>query len=361
MDQDDTRSVEGLSAELEAARQRIAALEAESSDAALSRLTDSMLDGFSLLDARGVHLDVNPALCEMTGFAREELIGAGPPHPYWPAEEAEAIQSALATTIAGSAGTFSLTFCRRNGERFPVLVTPSVIRDGGGEMISVYATVKDVSRLRHVEAALAESERLFRLTFDQAPIGSALLGLDFRFRRVNARLARMTGYSMDELLQRGFPDITHPDDVADDIAEVKRLAAGQIDEYAREKRYVRKDGGIAWGDVVVRPVAADDGRPLALIAMVADVTERRRADEERAGLLADVQREKDRIAGIIDSVVDEVWLADVQGRFTLANPAALREFGAGAADNTAVLELAASLRSCGRTARRDQLRRHRHC
>jgi PAS domain S-box-containing protein len=141
-----------------------------------------------------------------------------------------------------------------------VLVTPSVIRDGHGEITAVYALVKDMTALREVEAALAESEQLFRLTFDQSPIGAALVDPDFRFRRVDARLSRMTGYSVEELLERGFSDITPPDDLAADMAQVKRVAGGDIDEYARQKRYVRKDGSIAWGDVVVRPCSAQPAR-----------------------------------------------------------------------------------------------------
>ena len=270
----------------------VAGLEMTGAGAAFcGELVEHLLDGFSLLTPDGVHLDVNPALCEMTGFSRDELVGAGPPHPYWPPEERPAIQAAFRKTLGGKTETFPLTFMRKSGERFPVLVTPSVLRDADGAMVSAFATVKDMTALREAEAALAESERLFRLTFDQAPIGAALVGVDFRFRRVNARFAQMTGYSVDELLERGFPDITLPDDVAADVVEVKRLAAGELDEYAREKRYVRKDGGVAWGDVVVRPVAGEDGRPLAFIAMVADVTERRSAElaqresEERLRLL----------------------------------------------------------------------------
>ncbi len=342
MGHSDMPTVEQLAAELEEAQRRIAVLETATADRTLSHLTDTMLDGFSLLSADGVHLDVNPALCEMTGLTRDELIGAGPPHPYWPPEEEAAIQAALAKTVTGETQTFALTFVRKNGERFPVLVTPSVIRDDDGAIVSVYATVKDVTESRRYEAALSRSEQLFRLTFEQAPIGAALVGLDFRFQRVNTRFATMTGYSVDELLQRGFPDITHPDDLAADVMEVKRLAAGEIEEYAREKRYVGKDGTVAWGQVVVRPVEGDDGRPLAFVAMVADFTERRRADEDRARLLDTVQLEKESMARLIDSVPDEVWLVDERGRFTLANPAALREFGAAAAE-TAVVELAASL------------------
>ena len=67
------------------------------------------------------------------------------------------------------------------------------------------------------EAALAESEQFLRPTFDQLPIGVTLAGLDLRFQRVNARFSKMTGYSMEELLKRGFSDITHPDDIASDI------------------------------------------------------------------------------------------------------------------------------------------------
>ena len=51
-----------------------------------------MQDGLSILDPNGVHIDVNPAFCGMTGFSREDLIGSGPPHPYWPPEDYETIE-----------------------------------------------------------------------------------------------------------------------------------------------------------------------------------------------------------------------------------------------------------------------------
>ena len=318
MTADEGANAEALAAELDAARRRIAELEAAAAATAggggafCGELVEHMLDGFSLLTPDGVHLDVNPALCEMTGFSRDELVGARPPHPYWPPEEGAAIQAAFQRTLEGRTETFPLTFMRKDGERFPVLVTPSVIRDAEGAMIAAFATVKDVTALREAEAALAESERLFRLTFDQAPIGAALVGLDFRFRRVNARFAHMTGYSMDELLERGFPDITHPDDVAADVVEVKRLAAGELDEYARQKRYVRKDGSVAWGDVVVRPVAGEEGRPLALIAMVADVTERRAAEEK-------LRASEEQLRALVEQAPIGIYLTDANGDCTLVN------------------------------------------
>ena len=254
-----------------------------------ARFTDSLTDAFSILSPEGVHLDVNPALCAMTGFTREELLGTGPPHPYWPPEEQEAIAAALWWSLEGTCETHEKTFMRKGGERFPVLVTPSLLRDGRGALVALFTTFRDISELKRAEAALAESEELFRLTFEQAPIGAALVGRDFRFRRVNARFAQMTGYTADELQQRGFPDITHPDDVDADVRQVRRLTAGEIGEYAREKRYLRKDGVVVWGDLVVRPLRDAGGDVAAFVVQVTDITERKNAEQDAAVLLAAVE------------------------------------------------------------------------
>jgi PAS domain S-box-containing protein len=121
------------------------------------RIIDSMRDGFSILDSQGIHLKVNAALCRMTGFSREELIGVGPPHPYWPPEEIDKIQAAFQKTLQGHIGDFELIFRRKNGERFPAIVSPSWIDDEHGKVISYFANVKDIT-----ERKLAEEER-FRL------------------------------------------------------------------------------------------------------------------------------------------------------------------------------------------------------
>ena len=73
-------------------------------------LITSMQDGLSVLDSNGVHIDVNPALCKMTGFSKEELIGTGPPHPYWPEESYEELQAAFEQTLKGKFKEFELIF-----------------------------------------------------------------------------------------------------------------------------------------------------------------------------------------------------------------------------------------------------------
>ncbi|NOY50556.1 MAG: PAS domain S-box protein [Chlorobi bacterium] len=119
-----------------------------------SKLISAMQDGFSVIDKDGTQLDVNPALVEMTGFPREELIGASPPHPYWLPGEYDKIEAAYKKTPKASLTDFELTFVRKNGERFPVTVSPSKVTDNKGGTISYFATVKDITRRKQTEEEL---------------------------------------------------------------------------------------------------------------------------------------------------------------------------------------------------------------
>jgi len=99
----------------------------------------------------------------------------------------------------------------------------------------------DITERRRVEAALRESEQRFRRSFDDAAIGMALVGRDGRWLQVNRSLCEMVGYPEEELLEKTFQDITHPDDLEKDLEQVRRLRAGEIRTYQMEKRYFHRD------------------------------------------------------------------------------------------------------------------------
>ena len=127
--------------------------------------------------------------------------------------------------------------------------------------------------------ALRESEAKFRASFDQSPIGAAIVSLDYRFQRVNDELCRLTGYSAAELTCRTFLDITHPEDVAESIKQGGRLAREEIEQHQADKRYIRKDGEVVWVRLSVRLVKDAQGAPRYSLATMEDITERRRAEE----------------------------------------------------------------------------------
>jgi diguanylate cyclase (GGDEF)-like protein/PAS domain S-box-containing protein len=122
-------------------------------------LIDSMQDGFSVLDHTGRATHANPALCRMTGFSAEELIGQVAPFPYWPPEEYHSIEAAFSKTLLAKGGEFDLVFMRKNGERFPVAVAASAVLDERGQPAAYLATVKDHTRIKRME------EEIKRLAF----------------------------------------------------------------------------------------------------------------------------------------------------------------------------------------------------
>lgn len=144
------------------------------SEAFSKSLINFMSDGFSILDVNGIHIDVNPAFCKMTGFSREEIIGTGPPHPYWPAEEYKHIQEALSKTSQGILHSSELIFKKKNGERFPVIVSPSQLKDREGNVINNFATIKDITDRKKAEKALKESEEQLSSLYNSMTEGVCL-------------------------------------------------------------------------------------------------------------------------------------------------------------------------------------------
>ena len=149
------------------------------------KLIASMLDGISVIDSHGVHIIVNEALCQMVGFEAEELIGVGPPYPYWPPEEYEHIQRAFGLTLQGVAEDFELVFMRKNGERFPVIISPSEIRSDDGEVLSYIATVKNITERKELEEQIRQSDRL-------AAVGQLATGIAHDFNNIMSGIVLYT-------------------------------------------------------------------------------------------------------------------------------------------------------------------------
>ena len=129
------------------------------------------------------------------------------------------------------------------------------------------------------EAVLRESEERFRATFFQAAVGIAHVSLDGGWIRVNDRLCEIVGHTREELLEKTFQDISHPDDLDADLVQAGQLLVGDIDTYSMEKRYYRKDGSVVWVNLTGSLVRQPSGEPSYFIAVLEDISERKRAEE----------------------------------------------------------------------------------
>ncbi|WP_163339035.1 diguanylate cyclase [Desulfopila sp. IMCC35008] len=123
--------------------------------------------------------------------------------------------------------------------------------------------------------SLPQDEQLFYIAFHYAAIGMALVAPDGKWLMVNSSLCNIVGYQEKELLSLTFQDITHPDDLNQDLQYVERVLSGDLDTYQMEKRYLHKDGSLIYILLSVSLARNEDGTPRFLISQIIDITERK--------------------------------------------------------------------------------------
>ncbi|MEQ8784967.1 MAG: PAS domain S-box protein [Pirellulaceae bacterium] len=150
----------------------------------------------------------------------------------------------------------------------------------------------EIEQRKRAEAAARESEQQFRAMFQLAAVGMVQLDPHTaRFLKANPRYCEITGYSLEELREMTPLDLDHPDERGRDEQLLARLLRREIPEYFNVKRYVRKDGRVIWVMINGSLVLDASGAPIGTIAVVHDVTDRKRAEFQ---LQESLDREQDR-------------------------------------------------------------------
>src|SRR5687768_435517 len=125
---------------------------------------------------------------------------------------------------------------------------------------------------------IGESEQLFQKIFDDGPIGMALVGLDYRLVKVNAALCRLLDYTEEELTALKFPEITHPDDVDEDVKLAERLFSGELSCYQIKKRFIKKNQEVVWVVLSATVIHDKQGQAAYGLGMVEDITEEKKRE-----------------------------------------------------------------------------------
>ena len=132
---------------------------------------------------------------------------------------------------------------------------------------------------RRAEAAIRKGERRFRTMFEEAPMGIALIdSATGEFKDINPRYAQITGRSFEEIKRSHWADITHPDDVSSESAQMAQLGAGAIAGFKSTKRLLRPDGSVAWIDMSVAAIETEPNAQPLHLCMIEDVTEKKKSE-----------------------------------------------------------------------------------
>ena len=201
-------------------------------------------------------------------------------------------------------------------DRVWLLVNAEPRLDAESSVRQVVCTLSDITERKRAEEALRESEQRFKSSFEDASIGMALVGVEGRFLQVNHSLCEIVGYSEQELMNKTFQDITHPDDLETDLGYVRQLLSGEVRIYQMEKRYLHKAGRVVWILLNGSLVRGEGGEPLYFIGQIQDITERKEAEEEIRRLNATLEEQVvERTAQLIDR---ERRLKDLVGKLVAA-------------------------------------------
>ncbi len=162
---------------------------------------------------------------------------------------------------------------------------PDGIRSVTRKLIDQIATQAALALERsELYKQLRVSEERFRSIFEQVSLGVALSNLDGRFFTVNPAIARLLGYTREELQGKHFSEVTHPDDVAAKQEMRQKLLKEEVGQVNLEQRYVRKTGEPVWCSTNISLLHDAAGRPASFLAMVQDIDERKKAEAERTRL-----------------------------------------------------------------------------
>lgn len=190
-----------------------------------------------------------------------------------------------------------------------------LVKDDKGRSVAIEGVATDITERNRTEEALKESEEKFRSAFASSGIGMALVDIKGKFVTVNDKIIDMLGYSEQEILNKKFMEVTHPDDLAESLAISKGLLSGEYETFEIQKRYIHKNGHTIWGTTNLSTIKDKEGKHLYSIAQLQDTTERKRSEES-------LRESEERYRDIFDNLMDVYFKTTLNGTIENASPSA---------------------------------------
>lgn len=274
--------------------------------AELQAIFDTAPIGLAItVDPRGERIAGNRALEATFGLPEGAELSTTAPAPFRafqgereiPVADLPMQRAAGGEVVAGEI----LEIAPVDGRRVTVFAKATPLYDEAGEPRGAVGAFLDITKIKRAEKVLRDSEAQFRAMFELTGVGMAQADYQTgRLLRVNETLARMLGYTREELLEKSFIDFMHPDDRAADWERFARMARAETRTYDVEKRCVRKDGSCFWVRVAATLIG-DPGAPgTRTLAVIQDVSAQKRVE-------SDLRESEARLQQALDAANAGVW------------------------------------------------------
>ena len=271
---------------------------------------------------------VNPAFERISGYSAQEVLGRNCRLLQGADREQPALAELRAALQEGRGCQAVIRNYKKNGTLFWNQLSISPVRDEEGHLVSFVGVQNDVTERRRAEEALRDSEERYRALYEDNPSMYFTLDEKGTVLSVNHFGSRQLGYAPEELIGHPVLEIFHEEDRQAVSRYLSASLRAPEQSNGWEARKIRKDGSVLWVRENVRAIRGPGGDTVILVTCE-DVTERKRAERERARLLgreqvarAEAEAARQRLRAILDNLTEGVLVAEPQGRLVFANPAA---------------------------------------
>jgi two-component system sensor histidine kinase/response regulator len=223
----------------------------------------------------GMFVSVNKGFEQITGYPREQVIGKSSLEiNIWkdPQDRRNVVEGLRST---GEIRNYEASFLTRSGEIYGLMSAAIIELNGEPHILNI---TRDITERKRAEDALRESEDKFKYVFEYSVVGKSITQFNGGMQ-VNNALCNMLGYSPQEMQDKKWQEITHPDDIELTQKEIEALLSAEKESVRFVKRFIHKNGHIVWVDLSSTMRRDGQHKPLYLISAVIDITERKQVEE----------------------------------------------------------------------------------
>jgi PAS domain S-box-containing protein len=277
-------------------------------------------------DKEGAIIFTNDAMARSGGYKKEELLGMSfvdllhPDSLPWALERYKQRQRG-----EEAPSHYEINTLRKDGTALPLEVTAGITTYQGKVATILY--IRDITEKKKAEETLRESERRYRLLAENVTDVITCVDMNLRPTYLSPSITHLLGYSMEEAMARGIEESLTPaslEAIAEALSIEMALEHGkqkdQFRQRVREVEFYHKDGSTVWAEVMVSFLLDSGGKPVEIVSVLRDVTDRKKAEEA-------LRESEKRYRLLAENVTDVIWTTDMNLRPTYLSPSITRLLG----------------------------------
>ena len=280
----------------------------------------NIIDAYVVIDIHGYVLNMNDAAKKLLGFDHEkenislvELV-----KPEYRSYSKDAFKKLYQE---GTFSNYKVKLVTKDKKEKTVQINASLIYDDEGNPIAAQGIARDITNENFLKTQLEEQKRQLEIIMDNSPIGISLAKIGHEGLLIaNKRLAKLLGYTQEELNNLDPRDITHPEDKEWSLKYLKKLLDGKIDHYSVEKRYIKKNGKVIWVKTSAAAVKVSKEENPYTVATFEDISKEKEALEK-------LKESENRLSALIVNLQTGILLEDEGRNILLTNTRFCNMFG----------------------------------